>query len=89
MREPGQIKRKHRVDVRHKGVLVDSEGVATDVVVLDISADGCRLETDGTPMIGEHVRLRVGRIGNYPAQVRWALGTEAGLEFTGPVEEIN
>ena len=89
MREPGQIKRSPRVDVRHEGVLVDSEGVETDVIVLDISAEGCRLETDGTPIIGEHVHLRVGRIGNYPAQVRWALGTEAGLVFTGPVQEIH
>ena len=89
MREPGQIKRSTRVDVRSNGVLVDSDGVSIDVVVIDISKDGCRLETQDTLMIGEHVRLRVGRIGDYPAQVRWALGNVAGLEFTGPVEEIN
>ena len=86
-RELGHIKRQPRVDVNHKGILVDSEGVETEVIVTDISAEGCRLVTDGTPIIGEHVRLRVGRVGYYPAQVRWALGTEAGLAFTGPAEE--
>jgi hypothetical protein len=40
------------------------------------------------PMIGEHVRLRVGRIADYPARVRWALGDEAGLEFIGPAGEV-
>lgn len=74
------------MSVRHKGVLVDSEGIESDVTVMDISSAGCRLETDGTPIIGEYVRLRVGRMGNYPGQIRWALGNEAGLVFTGPVE---
>ncbi len=86
MREPGQIKRQTRIDVDSNGILIDSEGVESEVVVIDLSAGGCRLKTDGAPMIGEHVRLRVGRIGEYPAQVRWALGDEAGLQFTGPAE---
>ncbi|MBT8427954.1 MAG: PilZ domain-containing protein [Erythrobacter sp.] len=87
-REPGQIKRSPRVDVRHEGVLIDSDGVESDVIVTDISSEGCRLRTDGTPMIGEKVRLRVGRMGDYPGQIRWALGEEAGMIFTGPVEQL-
>lgn len=39
-------------------------------------------------MIGEKVRLRVGRMGDYPGQIRWALGEEAGMIFTGPVEQL-
>lgn len=87
MREPGEIKRQTRIEVASKGVLIDSEGVESVVEVLDLSAGGCRLKTDGTPMIGEHVRLKVGRIAEYPAQVRWALGDEAGLQFTRVSEE--
>ncbi|MBB3763362.1 PilZ domain-containing protein [Sphingomicrobium lutaoense] len=75
--------------VRHTGRLVDSEGVESEVTVIDISSEGCRVQTDGSPMIGEHVRLRVGRMGDYPCQVRWALGNEAGLVFTGPVETLD
>ena len=86
-RRPGEVKRAKRVDVDHKGTLIDSDGGSCNVRVLDLSADGCRLETDGDLKIGEHVRLRVDRSGDYPAQVRWALGGEAGLQFTGPSEE--
>ena len=80
-REPGQVKRHPRVRVEHEGVLIDSDGVEVPVKVADISREGCRLITDGTPMIGERVTLKVGRAGAVPAQVRWALGTEAGLRF--------
>ena len=86
MREPREIKRQTRIDVASKGVLIDSERVESEGDVLDLSAGGCRLKTDGTPIIGEHVRLKVGRIAEYPAQVRWALGNEAGLQFTGAAE---
>lgn len=86
MRKPGEIKRDTRIDVAARGTLIDSDGVESEVEVLDLSAGGCRVRTDGSPMIGEMVRLRVGRIGDYPAQVRWALGGEAGLQFTGPAE---
>ena len=80
-REPGQVKRQPRVRVEHDGVLIDSDGVEVPVKVADISREGCRLITDGTPMIGERVTLKVGRAGAVPAQVRWALGNEAGLRF--------
>jgi hypothetical protein len=89
MREPREIKRAARIDVESPGLLIDSEGVETEVTVVDLSAGGCRVLTDGTPIIGEHVHLRVGRVSDYPAQVRWALGNEAGLQFTGPAEEID
>lgn len=80
-REPGQVKRHPRIRVEHEGVLIDSDGVEVPVKVTDISREGCRLITDGSPMIGERVRLRVGRAGEVPAQVRWSLGQEAGLRF--------
>lgn len=89
MREPGQIKRNARIGVESPGTLIDSEGVESEVTVVDLSAGGCRIITDGTPIIGEHVHLRVGRVADYPAQVRWALGNEAGLKFTGPAEKID
>ena len=83
-RKIGEVKRAKRIDVDHEGVVIDSDGGTSHVRVLDLSADGCRLETAGQLKIGEDVQLRVGRSGDYPAQVRWALGNEAGLRFTGP-----
>jgi hypothetical protein len=44
------------------------------------------LSTEDTMPIGEHVFLRVARYGDFPAQIRWALGTEAGGVFLEPVE---
>jgi len=85
MREPGQIKRAPRVDTNIDAALTDSDGSRLSVVVLDISREGCRLETDATLKIGEKIELHVPRYGTFPAQVRWAVGNEAGAVFLEPV----
>ena len=85
MREPGFIKRAPRVETKFDASLTDSDGGAVAVVVLDISREGCRLETDGSLKIGEKVELNVPRYGSFPAQIRWAVGNEAGAVFLEPV----
>ena len=85
MREPGHIKRAPRVDTNINASVTDSDGSSLDVVVLDISREGCRLEADGTLKIGEKIELNVPRYGTFPAQVRWAMGKEAGAVFLEPV----
>ena len=85
MREPGPVKRAPRVDTRFQTRLTDSDGTVIDVVVIDISREGCRLETDGSLRIGEHVRIEVPKHGSFAAQIRWALGNEAGAIFLEPV----
>ncbi|HTK58806.1 MAG TPA: PilZ domain-containing protein [Sphingomicrobium sp.] len=85
MREPGQIKRSPRVDTRFKATLIDSDGGRHDVIVTDISREGCRLEAEDMLKIGETVQLEVPKYGLFPAQIRWALGNEAGAIFLEPV----
>ena len=85
MREPGFIKRTPRIDTSINASVTDSDGDRIPVVVLDISSQGCRMETDGELKIGEKVQLNVGRFGSFPAQIRWALGNEAGAAFLEPV----
>jgi len=85
MREPGHIKRAPRVATGFNASLTDSDGDEIPIVVVDISRDGCRLETDGFLRIGEKVEIHVGRYGTFPAQIRWALGNEAGAMFLEPV----
>ena len=85
MREPGHIKRAPRVDTNINASVTDSDGSSLDVVVLDISREGCRLEADGTLKIGEKIELNVPRYGTFPAQIRWAMGKEAGAVFLEPV----
>ena len=80
-RTPGIQKRAPRVDLRRPALLIDSDGTATKATILDISSGGFRLELSESPRIGEHVRLRVDRGDEYPAQIRWALGNEAGGVF--------
>ena len=87
MREPGFIKRSPRVATNYKTSVTDSDGGTVPVVVTDISREGCRMETDGSLQIGEMVEINVGRLGTYPAQIRWALGNEAGAVFLRPVDE--
>jgi hypothetical protein len=85
MREPGHIKRTPRVDTRFDTKLTDSDGNSVDVVVVDISREGCRLVTDSTLKIGENVQIDVPKHGSFAAQIRWALGNEAGAVFLEPV----
>jgi hypothetical protein len=85
MREPGHIKRAPRVDTHIDAALTDCDGSRMEAVVLDISREGCRLETDGTLKIGEKIELHVPRFGTFAAQVRWAMGNEAGAVFQEPV----
>jgi PilZ domain-containing protein len=78
-------KRAPRIDVRRSAVLIDSDGVEAGVVILDVSSGGFRLKVEELPRIGELVTLRVDKSDEYPAQIRWALGDEAGGVFLAAV----
>ena len=84
-RVPGQISRRQRIAVSHDAKLVTAQGAEHDVIITDVSAGGFRLRTAVTMPIGEHVFLRVDRYGDFPAQIRWALGNEAGGVFLAPI----
>ena len=85
MRNEGHIKRAPRVATCYPATVVDGDGVELAVIVVDISREGFRLTSDETMVIGEHVHLRVPRYGDFPAQIRWAIGNEAGGVFLEPV----
>ena len=80
-RVPGYANRAPRVDLRRPAVVIDSDGLESSVVILDISSGGFRLEVPATLRIGERVTLRVDQRDELPAQIRWALGNEAGGIF--------
>ena len=85
-RIPGQVPRRHRIEVAHDATLVLSDGTEHRVTITDVSSGGFRLQTGETMPIGEHVFLRVPRYGDFPAQIRWALGREAGGVFLQPID---
>jgi hypothetical protein len=86
MRTPGENKRAPRVDLRRPATLVNSDGADIPVVILDVSSGGFRLEVSEHLRIGERVTLQVERGETIPAQIRWALGSEAGGVFLTTVD---
>lgn len=77
----GFTKRPPRIDVRRPAVMIDSDGRISTVTILDISGSGFRIEIFETPSIDEIVTLRVEHGDEFRAQIRWALGGEAGGIF--------
>lgn len=80
------INRPPRVDLRREAVLIDSEGNASPVTILDVSATGFRVQVTEPPRIDELVTLRVDRCPDFEGQICWALGDEAGGIFLIPVD---
>jgi hypothetical protein len=79
-------KRAPRIDLRRPAVMVNSDGVEWDVIILDVSSGGFRLEVSECPRIGELITLRVEHREEFPAQIRWVLGNEAGGSFVGAAD---
>jgi len=80
-------KRAHRVDVRRPAILINSDNLPLNVIILDISAAGFRVEVHESIRVGELVALRVDRQKDSPAKIRWVLGAEAGGEFLRSVDQ--
>lgn len=85
VRERGISKRAPRIDLRRPAVLIDSDGSEQNVIILDVSSGGFRLEVTEPPRIGEFVTLRVERGEEFDSQIRWSLGNEAGGVFLSAV----
>jgi hypothetical protein len=81
VRVPGLNKRAWRIDLQRPPVLINSDGVELDVTILDVSNGGFRLGVLERVRIFQTVTLRVERDEQYPAQIRWVLGGEAGGVF--------
>ena len=85
-RDRSQIKRAPRIDTSQDAIVVDTEGRKYAATVLDLSSGGFRLKSEETFKIGEYVAIRVTGYGDFSAQIRWALGGEAGGVFLDPIE---
>ena len=82
----GNGRRAPRVEGRFEATAVDEAGREYAVVVRDLSSTGFRLEARESFRIGERIALRVSRYGDFPAEIRWSLGNEAGGIFLEPVK---
>lgn len=73
--------RKERKPVKLRGVAVRHDRPSVDVVLLDLSYEGCGIETPVELEAGEAVKLSVLRRGAIDAHVRWYKDGRAGLVF--------
>jgi PilZ domain len=86
VRTPGHISRGPRSPTHHPAALVREDGRESPVIITEVSEGGFRLFVFETPRIGEHVFLRADGYGDFPAQIRWALGSDAGGAFIQSTE---
>ena len=85
MRNDGLIKRAPRFDVEYRGTVTDDDGRQIMVKVTDINKSGCRIESDEMLPIGKKVMVRLPRLGDCSAQIRWSFGKDAGAAFCEPL----
>jgi hypothetical protein len=75
------IERRERRPVSMCAYIVRRDGVRSEVLLLDLSYEGCGIETPLTFDSGEAVKLSVLHRGAIDAKVRWCSDGRAGLEF--------
>lgn len=75
------LERRERRPVSLRGYTVREDGSNVEVLLLDLSYDGCGIETPIDFDVGEQVKLSVMRRGAIDACVRWSSNGRAGLVF--------
>jgi hypothetical protein len=75
------VERRERRPVSLHGFAVREDGSTSEILVLDLSYEGCGIETPLDLAPGEAIKLSVLRRGAIEAKVRWCNGGKAGLVF--------
>ncbi|MEO6360179.1 MAG: PilZ domain-containing protein [Sphingomicrobium sp.] len=85
---PGYRGPERRVAVAQPATLVEADGCAIDVDMLDVSSSGFRVATNAELVIGENVELRLPRSQPLRAIICWTRGEEAGGTFLDPAQAV-
>ena len=80
------VERRERRPVRLRALVIREDGSTADTYVLDLSYEGCGIETPEPLQVGEAIKLSVLHRGVIDAHVRWYKAGRAGLVFV-PEEE--
>jgi len=75
------LERGLRRPVSLLGHATRQDGSAVDLVLTDLSYDGCAVDCPAGFVVGEKLKLAVNRRGSIDATVRWAAANKAGLAF--------
>lgn len=81
-----KTERGERRPVRLKGFIALEHGSTSGVGVLDLSYDGCGIETQVALAVGQPVKLSVPGRGAIEANVRWYADGKAGLVFAPEIQ---
>jgi PilZ domain len=75
------LERRERRAVSLRAFAVREDGSSVEVLLLDLSYEGCGVESPVPLKLGEALRLAVLKRGVIKARVRWCRGNKAGLVF--------
>jgi len=70
-----------------RGYLILGDGSHHEIKLLDLSYEGCGVETTAPLAAGDRIKLSVLRRGGIDAEVRWVRDCKAGLVFAQPEGE--
>jgi hypothetical protein len=76
-----QVERRERRSVRLRGLAMREDGTGIEIYLLDLSYEGCGIETPVELKPGEAIKLSVIGRGVIQAHVRWCENGRAGLVF--------
>src|SRR5258706_6291122 len=80
------IRRTERLPVTITAKCRSLTGMAGDVVLQDITPEGCRVLTRSAVLnVDQRIVIRLESMEGVPATVRWVTRHEAGLEFDWPL----
>jgi len=77
--------REPRVTLNCNATLTESDGCTVDVVIVDVSQHGFRVQSLAELEIGSEVLLQMDRLPGVRGQIRWTCGHQAGGVFLDPV----
>ena len=77
----GYRKRDTRVSVHCEAVLREADGCELEIVIIDVSRSGFRLQSKAELEPGSEVLLQVAKLAPVRAVIRWTCGQEAGGVF--------
>ena len=79
-------RRQPRYSVRVDGQYRSGRGVPRDVIIQDLSENGCRFfDKFGVLRPGTHLSMRIDSIGPVSGHVAWSTGQTVGVAFEEPL----
>ena len=81
------VDRSERRAVTMRGYVIIEDGTHHQIQLLDLSYEGCGVETDAPLQPGQQLKLSVLQRGAVDAEVRWIRDGKAGLAFISPEAE--